>query len=69
MFELVHLVLDPELALFEAPDLQVVGIAGRDEACDHLVEVAMLDAQLEQTAGDCSAVFDGRIRFTATRRV
>ncbi len=69
MFELIHLVLDPELALLEAPDLQVVGIAGRVQACDHLVKVAMLDAEFEQTAGDCGAVFDGLNRFAVSGEV
>lgn len=68
MFELVHLILDPQLALLEAPDLQIVDIAGRVESRDHLVKVAMLDAQLQQTASDCGAVFDGRIRSTAMRK-
>jgi len=65
MFELIHLVLDAELALLEAPELQVVHVAGRVEARDHLVEIAMFDAKLEQTAGNGGAVVDGEARFFA----
>lgn len=51
MLELVHLILDPELAFFQTPDLQFVGIVRKLQASNHLIEIAMLDAQFEQTAG------------------
>lgn len=59
MFELVHHVLDPELALLQPTHLQFIRIAGRVEARDHLVEIAVLDAQFEQTAGNGGAIVDG----------
>src|SRR5580692_5515857 len=44
-FELCNLVLEPELALFQALKLQLVERGALDQAIDHLVEVAVLALQ------------------------
>src|SRR5579862_9166998 len=42
------LVLEHQLALLEAPQLQLIDVNVEREPRDHLIEVAMLDTQLPQ---------------------
>src|SRR6185437_8231875 len=44
-FQPCNLVLEPELALFQALELKLVEGRALDQAIDHLVEVAVLDPQ------------------------